>query len=165
MKSIQYKLVVLLLSCAVFFTSCVKEDDGIYFNEINEVKVTYSTIELEILDKVNIHRESLGLKPLENLDVISSVALSHTSYMVEIDKVNHDHFLQRQENLELKADAKSVGENVAYGYNSSKGVVEAWLESDAHRAIIENDKYTHFGISTEKNSEGRNYFTQIFIKR
>jgi len=164
MKSIQFKLIVLVLACTIF-TSCVKEDDGIYFNEINEVKATYSTIELEILGLVNSHRESLGLKTLEDLDVISSVALSHTSYMAEIDKVNHDHFSERQENLILKADAISVGENVAYGYNSSKGVVEAWLKSDSHRAIIENENYTHFGISTEKNSDGRNYFTQIFIKR
>tara|TARA_R110001583_G_scaffold84281_5_gene221872 strand:+ start:29311 stop:29805 length:495 start_codon:yes stop_codon:yes gene_type:complete len=164
MKLIQFKLVVFILAITLF-TSCAKEDDGIYFNEINEVKVTYSTIELEILDLVNNHRESLGLKTLEDLNIISSVALSHTSYMAEIDKVNHDYFSERQENLSLKANAKSVGENVAYGYNSSIGVVEAWLKSDAHRAIIENKNYTHFGISTEKNSDGRNYFTQIFIKR
>ena len=164
MKSIQFKLVVLVVACTVF-TSCVKEDDGVYFNEINEVKATYSTIELEILDLVNNHRVSIGLKTLEGLNIISSVALSHTSYMAEINEVNHDNFSERQDNLMLKADAKSVGENVAYGYNSSKGVVGAWLKSDSHRAIIENEGYTHFGISTEKNSDGRNYFTQIFIKR
>ena len=55
--------------------------------------------------------------------------------------------------------------NVAYGFNSSVGVVNAWLNSEGHRVIIENDNYTHFGISIEKNSEGRNYFTQMFIKK
>lgn len=163
MKTFQFKLVLFALVCTIF-TSCVKEEE-IYFNEINEEKLAYSTIELEILDLVNEHRESMGLQALGSLNIISSVALSHTAYMVEVDQVNHDHFPQRQENLAQKANAKSVGENVAYGFNSSKGVVDAWLKSEAHRAIIENSNYTHFGISTEKNIDGRNYFTQIFIKR
>lgn len=157
MKSIQFKL-ILFITVSVLLASCATDDDGIYFNELNEVKVEYSTMELEILDLVNSHRTSLGLKSLKKLDVISAVALTHTSYMVETGNVDHYNFPQRQENLVIKANAKSVGENVAYGFNSSKGVVDAWLNSDSHRAIIENEKYTHFGISTEKNSSGRNYF-------
>ena len=102
---------------------------------------------------------------MSKLDIISYVAESHTVYMVETGLVNHDNFPERNQKLVESANAKSVGENVAYGFNSAKGVVDAWLKSDAHRAIIENEKYTHFGISTERNSEGRNYFTQIFIKR
>jgi len=164
MKSIQFKLVLFLIISTVL-TSCVKEDEGIYFNELSDIKVEYSTIELEILDLVNNHRVSLGLQSLNKLDVISSVALTHTSYMVETGNVDHYDFPQRQENLVIKANAKSVGENVAYGFNSSIGVVEAWLKSDTHRSIIEDEKYTHFGISTKKNSNGRNYFTQMFIKQ
>jgi len=164
MKPLKIKFVLFALVCFVL-TSCSNEDDGIYFNEINEVKVEYSTMELEILDLVNSHRVAKGMQTLESLDVISSIALSHTEYMVEINEVNHDNFPVRQENLVLKAKAKSVGENVAYGYNTSEGVVNAWLNSDEHRAIIENENYTHFGISIEKNNEGRNYFTQMFIKQ
>lgn len=164
MKSLQLKLVLIILTISVF-TSCAKEEDGIYFDEINEVKVSYSAIELDILNLVNTHRESKGIQALENLNIISSIALSHTSYMVETGLVNHDNFPERNENLVVQADAKAVGENVAYGFNSAEGVVEAWLRSDEHREIIENGSYTHFGISTEKNADGRNYFTQIFIKR
>ena len=61
--------------------------------------------------------------------------------------------------------AKSVGENVAYGFSSATSVVTAWIKSDEHRAIIEKESYTHFGISTEQNIEGRYFFTQIFIKQ
>jgi len=164
MKIFKINLVLFALVCTVF-TSCSKEDDGIYFNEINDVKVDYSIMELEILDLVNVHREELGLQTLNKLNIISSIALSHSSYMVEMDKVNHDYFPERQENLAIKANAKSVGENVAYGFSSSKGVVNGWLNSDHHKAIIENKDYTHFGISIEQNSEGKNYFTQIFIKQ
>jgi len=164
MKYLKINLILVALVC-FSFTSCSNEEDGIYFDEINETKVEYSLMELELLDLVNAHRIELDLHSLESLNIISSVALSHTNYMVEIDQVNHDYFPVRQENLVLKADAKSVGENVAYGYNSSKAVLNAWLNSDAHRAIIENKNYTHFGISIKQNSEGRNYFTQMFIKK
>ncbi|AMC10029.1 hypothetical protein Lupro_01605 [Lutibacter profundi] len=165
MKTIHFKLVLIIIISSTVLASCAKEDDGIYFNEVNEIKVSYSKIELEILDLVNKHRNSIGLESLNKLDVISSVARSHTSYMVETGNVNHFNFSKRQENLVVNANAKTVGENVAYGFNSSQGVVEAWLKSESHRALIESDSYTHFGISTEKNADGRNYFTQMFIKR
>jgi uncharacterized protein YkwD len=39
------------------------------------------------------------------------------------------------------------------------------LNSEKHKATIENPTFTDFGISTEANELGRNYFTNIFIKR
>ncbi|WP_298262522.1 CAP domain-containing protein [uncultured Lutibacter sp.] len=75
------------------------------------------------------------------------------------------YFNERQEQLPSLANAKIVGENIAYGYNTIRGVLASWLNSDSHRALIENASFTHFGISTAKNASGKNYFTQIFIKR
>ena len=164
MKTIQFKLVIFLF-VGILFNSCAPEDDGIYFEKISESKSEYTDIELEILDLVNDYRTSKGLNTLIKLDIISSVALSHTNYMVETGEVNHANFPQRNENLIINAGAKSVGENVAYGYSSAKGVVHAWIKSDGHRAIIENEKYTHFGISTKQNSKGRNFFTHMFIRQ
>jgi len=151
--------------------SCSQEDDGIYFNETIETNetintdVSYSSIETEILDLVNEHRQSLGLKTLTPLSIISGVADGHTDYMVEKGVVNHDYFNERSATLTNKAGAKSVGENVAYGFNSAQAVLNGWLKSTEHKKIIENESYTHFGISTESNEEGRNYFTQIFIAK
>jgi uncharacterized protein YkwD len=164
MKPLKTIILLFALVCTVL-TSCTSGEEGVYFNEINDVKVEYSKMELEILDLINEHRQSLSMQTLDELDIISSVALSHSAYMVEVDEVNHDGFPQRQENLVEKANATSVGENVAYGFQSAAGVVNAWLNSADHKAIIENESYTHFGISIEQNSEGRNYFTQIFIKK
>lgn len=164
MKSIKFKLVYFVL-VGILLTSCSKEDDGIYFDEIAEVEVEYSAIELEIFDLINEYRESIGVKPLEALNIISSVAESHTEYMIEVGQINHDFFAERQENLVKKANAKAVGENVAYGYSTARGAVNGWLNSDAHRRLIEKPQYTHFGISTEQDSKGRNFFTQMFIER
>jgi len=164
MKSLKLKL-ILFVVLGVLITGCSKEDDGIYFEQINEVKTSYSPFELEILELVNNHRMSIGISPLQTLDVVSSVALEHSIYMVENDQINHENFYKRQEQLAANADAKSVGENVAYGFIAAQGVLKAWLNSEDHKTIIENRNFTHFGISVEQNSDGRNYFTQIFIKR
>ena len=85
--------------------------------------------------------------------------------MVEKNEVSHDNFPERIENLTLYASAERVGENVAYGFGTAKGVVNGWTTSNKHIVPIEEPDYTHFGISIKKNSEGRNYFTLIFIKK
>lgn len=164
MKALKLNLALLVFVC-ILFTSCSNDQDGIYFEKLNETKVEYSEIELEILNLVNNYRISKGLESLEKMNFISTVAEGHTSYMAETGKVNHDNFSERHQKLVSNVDAKVVGENVGYGFNSAEGIVNAWLNSEAHRLIIEKPEYTHFGISTEKNIEGRNYFTQIFIKR
>ena len=168
MKTLTLNFISLILLSSVLF-SCSPEDEGVYFNEnsevINTTNITYTAIETEILNLVNVHRTSIGLSTLSTLNIISGVADGHTNYMIEVGEVNHDNFSQRSQTLMDLVDAKSVGENVAYGFNSAQGVVNGWLNSVEHRKIIENPNYTHFGISTDANSENRNYFTQIFIKK
>ena len=168
MKTLSLNLVSIFLLSFVLF-SCSPEEDGVYFNDtvevVNTSNVTYSSIESQILDLINAHRSSIGLNTLTKLDIISGVADGHTNYMIDKGEVNHDNFSQRSQNLMDNTGAKSVGENVAYGFNSAQGVVNGWLNSPEHKAIIENSTYTHFGISTDANQEQRNYFTQIFIKK
>jgi uncharacterized protein YkwD len=167
MKTLAPKLFALLLLTTTLF-SCAKEDDGVYFNENSEVanaKVAYSPIESEIVSLVNAHRTSLGLNALSTLNIVSGVADGHTDYMIEVGQVSHDNFAQRAQTLMNEAAAKTVGENVAYGYSTAEGVVKGWLNSDGHRKIIENPDYTHFGISMETSADNRNYFTNIFIKK
>lgn len=161
------KLFVLFLLTTILF-SCAKKEDGVYFNANTEVinaKVSYTAMESEIISLVNARRTSLGLNALSTLNIVSGVADGHTEYMIEVGVISHDNFAQRAQTLMNEAGAKTVGENVAYGYSSAEGVVNGWLNSEGHRKIIENPDYTHFGISTDSNSENRNYFTNIFIKK
>ena len=122
------------------------------------------TIEIEILERINTHRISQGLNSLNNLNIIKSVAYSHTDYMVTVNEVNHDNFFQRKESLMQNAAATKVSENVAYAFNSAESVVNAWINSDGHRANLEGD-YTDFDISAEQDEDGKWYYTNIFIKR
>lgn len=172
-KSAFFKLYLIKLLSFVLagctIASCSPEDDGIYFeqstNDVVVSKVSYSDMESEILVLVNAHRKSLNLSELEHLNVISGVANGHTNYMIAAGQASHDNFPERVQNLKTNANAKTVGENVAYGFSTAQGVVNGWLNSSGHKKIIEDSSYTHFGISTDSNSEGRNYFTHIFISK
>ena len=160
---------LLLCVIALIIASCSQEEDGIHFEDTNATietsSVTYSTLENDILDLINTHRETIGINTLVKLNLVSQVAEDHTEYMIEVGTANHDNFQQRVQLLKQNADAKTVGENVAYGFASASGVVNGWLNSPDHKKIIENPDYTHFGISTECNASGRNYFTHIFITK
>lgn len=168
MKSLAPKLLFAFVF-AVFLSSCSNDEDGIFFNETSEIEknitITYSSLELEIMELVNSHRKSIDLDPLTTLNIVSSVAVGHTDYMIKVGQINHDNFAQRAEKLMQDAAALKVAENVAYGFNSAEGVLAGWLNSPSHKKIIESENFTHFGISTKSNNEGRNYFTQIFIEK
>lgn len=166
MKPLLFTLVLfisLLCSC-----SPADEDANLFqASKIDEAPITvvYSEIETEILSLINNYREDNNLATLTVLNIISSEADTHTSYMISTGEVSHANFNIRAENLIKNAGAKFVSENVAYGYSSAEAVVNGWINSAEHRKNIENPDTTHFGISTDSDENGRNYFTHIFIKK
>lgn len=169
MKSFTFKLFAsLLLSLVVISCANTDEMEETYMSETLTTdvnKVSYTTLEKNVLDLVNNHRSSLGLNELEILNLISSVAEDHTKYMIETGQVSHDNFSERANILMTNANAKSVGENVAFGYTCAEDVFNGWLNSPSHREAIEKSSFTHMGISTESNKNGKNYYTNIFIKK
>lgn len=141
-------------------------DDAPVENSNKELREgEYTDLENNVLTLLNEYRISQDIRPLKKAEVISNLSMGHTEYMIDSDQLSHDNFSDRHNELVSKINAKLVGENVAYGYNSAKGVVDGWLASSAHRYIIETEKYTHFGISIRADEKGRNYFTNIFINR
>ena len=161
----KFRIIPLLIILIILVTSCAQDDDGIYLREKNEAPISYTEMEFEILELVNDHRESIGIRKLNTLNTISLEAIPHTNYMLSQGEASHDNFEDRFLNLRMNVDAVKVSENVAYGYSTAQAVVNAWLRSSRHKEIIEDIEFTDFGISTKANAGGRNYFTHIFIKR
>lgn len=160
---------LMLALCTLTLASCAKEnlDEEITaYNNVaeNPVDFSYSNMEVQILDKVNAYRKSLDLPELKPLAEISLEAEDHTTYMAETGQVNHDNFGQRYTDLVNSIGAKAVSENVAFGYHSAEAVVQAWINSEGHRENIEGNS-THFGISVKQDKEGRNYYTNIFVRK
>ncbi len=163
------KLFCMTLVCVLSLSSCandgvVPEENHISKNLELKDNFAYSSIEIEILDAVNSYRTSKGLAVLEKLDDITIEADDHTQYMVRLNVVNHDNFNVRYQNLVQEIGARAVSENVGFGYSTAEAVVEAWINSEGHRTNIEGS-YTHFGISVDQDQEGKNYFTNIFVRR
>jgi uncharacterized protein YkwD len=157
-------LMVMLAFFALSSCSTDNIDDKVEALELRSATPQTKTIETEILELINNHRLSLGLNPLKEMAIVKSVAQTHTDYMINNDKISHHNFFSRSDYLKSNAGAKTVSENVAFGYSSSKSVVKAWIKSEAHKANLEGD-YTNFDISAEQNDEGRWYYTNIFIKK
>lgn len=155
--------VLLAFFSIIILTSCSSSEDTLEHLE-TPTEVSSKPIENEILNLINEYRVDNGLSVLQQLNVIKSQTHNHTNYMVSKSAVSHDNFYQRKEYLTTNADAKSVAENVAYGYTTAISVVNAWLNSDGHKKNIEGD-YNYFEVSAEKDVNGKWYYTNIFIKK
>ncbi|WP_081212240.1 CAP domain-containing protein [Salegentibacter sediminis] len=160
---------ILLAFSALVLVSCAKDSVDEEINSIDHiaktsVNYTYTDIEKDILSAINDYRMEKGFKELSPLGEISLEAEDHNYYMVENGKVSHDNFGARYTTLVNSIGAKAVSENVAYGYHTADAVVKAWIKSDGHRENIESN-FTHFGVSVVEDAEGRNYFTNIFVRR
>ena len=151
---------------AMLSFSCSTETFEDDFN--NETISTYvpptKSIEIEILELINNYRITNGLSALNDMSTIKAQAFGHTDYMIENDEVSHANFYQRRQNLVNQAGAQAVAENVAYAFSSAESVVNAWLNSEGHKANIEGD-FTDFDISAELDENGKWYYTNIFIKK
>lgn len=150
-------------------TSCQK-DEGVETESSNITIDLNLALETDwvmadaILVLVNEHRASVGLAEIaRDQQYASAYAVDHTQYMIDMKRINHDNFGTRSEALKQRG-AKVVGENVAFGYNSAEAVVNAWLNSESHRNIIEGN-YTHSGFGIMKSPEGKYYFTQLFYRK
>ncbi|MDR7212443.1 CAP domain-containing protein [Flavobacterium piscis] len=158
----------LFITIILLTVSCSSEssDQGEVENPSEELITDYSYNESEIvlMQLINRHRENIGLKALIKVNHISFKSEEHSNYMIANRVVSHDNFSARSENIIKVLNAHKVGENVAYNYKTSEGVLIAWLASGEHKKNIEGD-YTHFGIAIKIDAEnGRKYYTNIFAK-
>ena len=60
-----------------------------------------------------------------------------------------------------RCDLSAIGENVAYGYDSGRAVVRAWIKSDGHRYNLLNPRYRLLGMAARRGG-GQVYAAQVF---
>ncbi|MFC4818060.1 MULTISPECIES: CAP domain-containing protein [unclassified Flavobacterium] len=164
-KTLSQVLLVTLLS--ISFVSCSKEEIASDQNNNNtptNVTYTYSQDELELMNIINDYRVSIGKNRLEKVDFISVKSEEHDLYMISKGGISHDYFQDRYEALVKNLGAVNVSENLAYNYSTPQGVFNAWLNSAGHKANIEGD-FSHFGIAIRTNSEGKKFYTNLFMKK
>jgi uncharacterized protein YkwD len=124
---------------------------------------TYDSTEILTMELINNYRVSIGLKALKQISHVSYKSEEHDNYMITNNVVNHNDFVARSENIMKVLGAKKVSENIAYNYNSPQAALNAWLNSPSHKSNIEGD-FTDFGLAIRVDSNGRKYYTNIFVK-
>ncbi len=171
LKKVKRSFLSIILCLFFFITSCSSNDEVIVEEEeeitieqiINTTFIEARPIEIEILDHINDYRVSKNLPLIKELNIIKVPALIHTLYMIEKDEISHDEFQKRSEYLVEQASIIGAAENVASGFITAESVVNAWIASDGHRKNIEGD-YNYFDVIARQNSNGRWYYTNIFVK-
>lgn len=111
---------------------------------------------------VNAERAKVGLSPVTLDTTLSKAAQVRAKEIV-------NHFSHTRPNgssfstaiTEQGFSFRGSGENIAYGQKTPQAVMNAWMNSDGHRANILNTKYTKIGVGYYQQN-GVNYWTQLF---
>ncbi|KPB06498.1 CAP domain-containing protein [Bacillus sp. CHD6a] len=122
-----------------------------------------SEFEKKVVELTNAEREKQGLAPLQLDEELSKVAKEKSKDMQKNNYFSHNSptygspfDMMKQFGVEYR----TAGENIAQGQQSSEEVVNAWMNSEGHRANIMNENFTHIGVG---HVEEGNYWTQMFI--
>lgn len=170
-------ILLLLLGCGLVATiacaskptssskSTVKSSSGSSAPRAIESASTAPKLEDDILILINRYRKSKGLSALSSSPVIEQEARRHSMAMAtKRISFGHDGFNIRSKIITSKIPGtNAVAENVAFGSNSAKEVVDGWLNSPGHRKNIEGN-YKLTGIGVARDQQSRLYFTQIFAR-
>lgn len=124
-------------------------------------------IEMEVVRLVNVERAKVRLKPLKENVYLSKVARIKSQDM--INKKYFSHYsptygspFQMMKKFGIKYT--TAGENIAMGQRSAREVMAAWMASPGHRRNILNPNFTQIGVGVARDSRGRLYWTQMFIR-
>lgn len=122
-------------------------------------------LERTILDYINEHRKSKGLKALVSNGYMTNEARNHSLQMArKVVPFGHQGLSARTQKISQKIEnITSVSENVARGKLTARQVVDSWLKSPGHRKNIEGN-YTYTGLGVARDQRSELYFTQIFAK-
>ncbi|WP_445506008.1 CAP domain-containing protein [Niallia sp. 03190] len=122
-----------------------------------------SAFEKEVVELTNKERAKNGLPALQLDTELSKVAKAKSQDMSTNNYFDHNSPTYGSPFDMMKKFAisyKAAGENIAKGQKTPEEVVQAWMNSEGHRANILSNKFTHIGVGYVENG---NYWTQQFI--
>ncbi|WP_208589523.1 CAP domain-containing protein [Gracilibacillus suaedae] len=129
----------------------------------NNQNADISEFEQEVVALTNEERQKQGLPALEIDAELSKVAKQKSEDMATNGYFSHNSptygspFDMIQQ---AGIDYRTAGENIAKGQQTPEEVVNAWMNSEGHRANILNENFTHIGVGYVEQG---NHWTQQFI--
>lgn len=126
-----------------------------------------TAIEKEVARLVNVERARNGLPALSY-----NWQLARTARIKSEDMRNNNYFSHTSPTYGSPFDMMrnfgisftAAGENIAMGQRTAAEVMTGWMNSPGHRSNILNPNFTQIGVGYAKDSYGRGYWTQQFIR-
>jgi uncharacterized protein YkwD len=123
------------------------------------VKPRSNAWEAKVLNLTNARRAAHGRKALKASHCADTLAERWTKHMATKKVLKH-------QSLDPFFDCPhttSAGENIAYGFDTPRALVSAWMHSEGHRANILSRHFNRIGVSGWRASNGVTYATQDFL--
>ncbi|OQB06342.1 MAG: Cysteine-rich secretory protein family protein [bacterium ADurb.Bin212] len=111
-----------------------------------------------VYKQINYYREIRGLKPLEEDQRLESAAEKKAQDMLNRDYFEHYAYNLTPWNFIAEQDYNYLyaGENLAMDFQTSEGMVRAWMSSPTHRKNILNPDFDDIGIGIVKGEYTEN---------
>lgn len=168
MRKLRY-FVCILVAFTFFHITHVRAEVAELAEPIQkDAAVIQTQMETQVFNLINQSRENNSLPPLTWSNTVATQARTHSINMAnKTVPFGHQGMEVRYANLRRSIPGLTrFGENVAWnmGYpDPAATAVSGWLKSSGHYANIMGD-YNLTGVGVAKDSRGRYYFTQIFVK-
>lgn len=132
-------------------------------------KIIFLTTEENALFEItNAKRNSLGLKPLQIDQELSSAARRKSIDMKAMNYVSHNSPTYGDSTSMLKAfqiPFKTVKENIGAGAGTAREMFSVWMKSSVNQANVLDSKITHIGIGYIEGGHHGHYWTVLFIQK
>lgn len=110
--------------------------------------------ENDMLEKINTERTNAGVPTVCFNDKLTAAAEMHTNDMIDNDFFGHTGSDGSSVGSRATIEGYSwngIAENIAQGQGSVSAVIEAWMDSSAHRGNILNASFNHVGVAMIDN--------------
>ena len=137
-------------------------------NNANSTQTNTSTLtsdEQEVFDLINAKRTENGLSALKIDDELQNVARIKAKDMVDNNYFSHNSPTYGTPFEMIKKfgiSYKAAGENIA-GNSTNQGAVNAWMNSEGHRANILSNNYNYTGIGVVSSPKYGKIYVQMFM--
>lgn len=131
----------------------------------NTITSQLTADEQEVFNLINEKRKANGLSALKIDDELQNVARIKAQDMVDNNYFSHNSPIYGSPFDMIKKfgiSYKTAGENIA-GNSSNTGAVNAWMNSEGHKANILNSSFNYTGVGVVKSPKYGKVYVQMFM--
>jgi uncharacterized protein YkwD len=162
MKKFLIGLATIFLSVLLTLTNASAAQKIIIVRDAASQKSDTKNFPQEVLRLVNVERAKVGAKPLKFAQDLAASAFVRATELPT--KFSHTRPNGTKCFTAMPQRGHVLGENLAGGQTSPKQVVQAWMDSETHRANMLSKKFTELGVVYyyQPNSKYKHYWVQHF---